>query len=262
MANLLSYTFVKLRNAGILPSFNISSDNDDANASIVETVKVNNLKGYICPVFNPETVEELDEDGSALIFFEASSDTVWNEAVRIFERSGYNVLQSKNKQKFGVIVSDSEIDVPTSSYVSKSMSDSGSDSGSDHEERKVEEKKVEEKKVEEKKVEEKKVEERKVEEKKVEEKLFIKPEGQKWADKFRREPEDFRNKFARWNRKELIALLIRLGGPDYTEVKRNKKQMLEEVSNFVSEKVKNGEKLDLHRPKNVRVFRYTRKKNN
>ena len=237
MANLLSYTFVKLRNAGILPSFNISSDNDDANASIVETVKVNNLKGYICPVFNPETVEELDEDGSALIFFEASSDTVWNEAVRIFERSGYNVLQSKNKQKFGVIVSDSEIDVPTSSYVSKSMSDSGSDSGSDHEERKVEEKKVEEK-------------------------LFIKPEGQKWADKFRREPEDFRNKFARWNRKELIALLIRLGGPDYTEVKRNKKQMLEEVSNFVSEKVKNGEKLDLHRPKNVRVFRYTRKKNN
>ena len=242
MANLLSYTFVKLRNAGILPSFNISSDNDDANASIVETVKVNNLKGYICPVFNPETVEELDEDGSALIFFEASSDTVWNEAVRIFERSGYNVLQSKNKQKFGVIVSDSEIDVPTSSYVSKSMSDSGSDSGSDHEERKVEE--------------------RKVEEKKVEEKLFIKPEGQKWADKFRREPEDFRNKFARWNRKELIALLIRLGGPDYTEVKRNKKQMLEEVSNFVSEKVKNGEKLDLHRPKNVRVFRYTRKKNN
>jgi hypothetical protein len=252
MANLLSYTFVKLRNAGILPSFNISSDNDDANASIVETVKVNNLKGYICPVFNPETVEELDEDGSALIFFEASSDTVWNEAVRIFERSGYNVLQSKNKQKFGVIVSDSEIDVPTSSYVSKSMSDSGSDSGSDHEERKVEERKVEEKKV----------EERKVEEKKVEEKLFIKPEGQKWADKFRREPEDFRNKFARWNRKELIALLIRLGGPDYTEVKRNKKQMLEEVSNFVSEKVKNGEKLDLHRPKNVRVFRYTRKKNN
>ena len=237
MANLLSYTFVKLRNAGILPSFNISSDNDDANASIVETVKVNNLKGYICPVFNPETVEELDEDGSALIFFEASSDTVWNEAVRIFERSGYNVLQSKNKQKFGVIVSDSEIDVPTSSYVSKSMSDSGSDSGSDHEEKKVEEKKVEEK-------------------------LFIKPEGQKWADKFRREPEDFRNKFARWNRKELIALLIRLGGPDYTEVKRNKKQMLEEVSNFVSEKVKNGEKLDLHRPKNVRVFRYTRKKNN
>lgn len=239
MANLLSYTFVKLRNAGILPNFNISSNNDDAKASMVETVKVNNLKGYICPVFNPETIEELDEDGSALIFFEASSDTVWNEAVRIFERSGYNVLQSKNKKKFGVIVSDSEIDVPTSSYVSKSMSDSGSESGSDHEEKKVEEK---------------------VEEKKIEEKILIKPEGQKWNDKFRREPEDFRNKFARWNRKELIALLIRLGGPDYTEVKRNKKQMLEEVSNFVSEKVKNGEKLDLQRPKNIRVFTYTRKK--
>ena len=259
MANLLSYTFVKLRNAGILPNFNISSDNDDAKASMVETVKVNNLKGYICPVFNPETIEELDEDGSALVFFEASSDTVWDKAVRIFERSGYNVLQSKNKTKFGVIVSDSEIDVPTSSYVSKSMSDSGSSSrsdfGSDREEEKVEEKKIEEKKIEEK-VEEK------VEEKKIEEKILIKPEGQKWADKFRREPEDFRNKFARWNRKELIALLIRLGGPDYTEVKRNKKQMLEEVSNFVSEKVKNGEKLDLHRPKNIRVFRYTRKKNN
>ena len=149
MANLLSYTFVKLRNAGILPNFNISSNNDDAKASMVETVKVNNLKGYICPVFNPETIEELDEDGSALIFFEASSDTVWNEAVRIFERSGYNVLQSKNKKKVGVIVSDSGIDVPTSSYVSKSMSDSGSESGSDHEEKKVEEK-VEEKKIEEK----------------------------------------------------------------------------------------------------------------
>jgi len=139
------------------------------------------------------------------------------------------------------------------------MSDSGSSSrsdfGSDREEEKVEEKKIEEKKIEEK-VEEK------VEEKKIEEKILIKPEGQKWADKFRREPEDFRNKFARWNRKELIALLIRLGGPDYTEVKRNKKQMLEEVSNFVSEKVKNGEDLDLRRPKNIRVFRYTRKKNN
>lgn len=251
MANLLSYTFVKLRNAGILPNFNISSDNDDAKASMVETVKVNNLKGYICPVFNPETIEELDEDGSALVFFEASSDTVWDKAVRIFERSGYNVLQSKNKTKFGVIVSDSEIDVPTSSYVSKSMSDSGSSSrsdfGSDREEEKVEEKKVEEKKV---------------EEKKVEKKLLVKPEGQKWADKFRREPEDFIHKFARWNRKELIALLIRLGGPDYTEVKKNKKQMLQEVSNFVSEKVKNGEDLDLRRPKNIRVFRYTRKKNN
>ena len=113
MTTLLSYTFSKLQNAGILPSFGIDAPQEKNKKQMIEIVKNCNLQGYICPVYNSDTLEELDEDGSALVFFEVVPESVWEETISIFERCGYNILYSKTKKKFGIIVSDSEIDVHT-----------------------------------------------------------------------------------------------------------------------------------------------------
>ena len=231
MTTLLSYTFSKLQNAGILPSFGIDAPQEKNKEQMSEIVKNCNLKGYICPVYNPDTLEELDEDGSALVFFEVVPERVWEDTISIFERCGYNILYSKTKTKFGIIVSDSEIDVHTT-YLQTEVK---------VEVKKVENEKVENEKVEVKKVEVKKVEVKKVEVKKVEvnnEKKFKKIDD----DSLRRTPKEFWRKFSRWPKRDLLVIIGRLS--DEVISRTSKAAMVDKTCQLCSAHVMSGGVVD------------------
>ncbi len=229
MTTLLSYTFTKLQNSGILPSFGLDVPQDENKKQMSEIVKTHNLRGYLYPIYNSETLEELDEDGSALIFLEVVPETLWGDAVSIFEKCGYNILHSKNKTKFGIIVSDSEIDVHTT-YLRTEL-----DVNDDHSDgEKVEKKKVE-----------KKVEKVEKVEKKVEKKLHHKQLQEIERNAALRTVEEFRRRFARWNKYRLLAIIGRLSDETIARTRTRRSEIIERAAQLCSEHVMSGGVVDL-----------------
>ena len=255
MTTLLSYTFTKLQNSGILPSFGLDVPQDENKKQMSEIVKTHNLRGYLYPIYNSETLEELDEDGSALIFLEVVPETLWGDAVSIFEKCGYNILHSKNKTKFGIIVSDSEIDVHTT-YLRTELDVNDDHSDGEKVDKKKVDKKVEkvEKTVEKKKVEktvEKKVEkkvDKKVDkkvEKKVEKKLHHKQLQEIERNAALRTVEEFRRRFARWNKYRLLAIIGRLSDETIARTRTRRSEIIERAAQLCSEHVMSGGVVDL-----------------
>ena len=110
MTHLLSYTLALLKNNGILVCLGL--DVPQNVERIARKVKIKNKRyvGYIHPVYNKDCLEELDEDGSALIEFIASNEGVWEKSVDVFETCGYPVFMSRSdRSKFGVILSESNV---------------------------------------------------------------------------------------------------------------------------------------------------------
>ena len=217
MTTLLSYTFSKLQNSGILPSFGLDVPQDENKKQMIEIVKTHNLKGYLYPIYNAETLEELDEDGSALIFLEVVPETLWGEAVSIFEKCGYNILHSKNKTKFGIIVSDSEIDVHTT-YLRTEL-----DVNDDQSEGEIE-KKVE---------------------KKVEKKLHHKQVNAIKRNASLRTLEEFLNRFKRWPKRHLLTIIGKLSDETITRNQTLRSVIANRAAELCSEHVMSGGVVDL-----------------
>ena len=220
MTTLLSYTFSKLQNFGILPSFGLDEPQDENKKQMSEIVKAHNLKGYLYPIYNPETLEELDEDGSALIFLEVVPSTLWGDAVCIFEKCGYNILHSKNKTKFGIIVSDSEIDVHTT-YLRTEL-----DVNDDQSEA---EKPVE----------------KPVEKKPVEKKLHHKQLKEIRRNAALRTPAEFRHRFSRWNKRHLLAIIGRLSDESIHRTRTPRSEIIDRAAQLCSEHVMSGGVVDI-----------------
>lgn len=253
MTTLLSYTFSKLQNFGILPSFGLDEPQDENKKQMSEIVKAHNLKGYLYPIYNPETLEELDEDGSALIFLEVVPSTLWGDAVGIFEKCGYNILHSKNKTKFGIIVSDSEIDVHTT-YLRTELDVSDDQSEAEKPVEKPVEKPIEKKPVEKKPVEKKPIEKKPIEKKPVEKKPVEKKPVEKLHHKQLQEirrnaalrtPEEFRHRFSRWNKRHLLAIIGRLSDESINRTRTRRSEIIDRAAQLCSEHVMSGGVVDI-----------------
>ena len=166
-----------MQNHGILSCIGLDVPQNENEKLILSFLSKNrHFKGYICPLYSKTAVEEIEEDGSAIVEFKTSSNDAWDIAVSIFEKCGYPVLISRNKKTFGTIIADSELDVPITNTkpffwktLRKQMSESESESESEDEA--VEEEVAEEEAEEEEVAEEEAVEEEVAEEEAVEEEV-------------------------------------------------------------------------------------------
>ncbi len=119
MTSLLSYTLQKLQSRGIAANTGLNVNTKETLERLTELIDTHDqFTGFIYPRKNPDTIEELDEEGSAILVFDASARTAVDVAVSIFERCGHVVLNTVNSDKnasFSIVVSDSEIDIPINS---------------------------------------------------------------------------------------------------------------------------------------------------
>ena len=130
-----------MQNHGILSCIGLDVPQNENEKLILSFLSKNrHFKGYICPLYSKTAVEEIEEDGSAIVEFKTSSNDAWDIAVSIFEKCGYPVLISRNKKTFGTIIADSELDVSITNTkpffwktLRKQMSESESESESEDE---------------------------------------------------------------------------------------------------------------------------------
>ena len=225
-----------MQNHGILSCIGLDVPQNENEKLILSFLSKNrHFKGYICPLYSETAIEEIDEDGSAIVEFKTSSNDAWDIAVSIFEKCGYPVLISRNKKTFGTIIADSELDVPITNTkpffwktLRKQMSESESESESEDE---AEEEEV-------------------AEEEAVEEEEKSKPIKRRLRDSERQTPSDFHTKFRQWPKPVLMKVSKRVGSITYTDdVRVSKNQILKELSEHCAKQTRAGVTLDLTRPK-------------
>jgi hypothetical protein len=116
MTSLLSYTLQKLQHRGVVATTGLDVDTKESIKRLTHLVETQEqFKGYICPRKNSDTIEELDEEGSAIVVFDASNCDIVDIAVSVFERCGHvvlNTIHSDGNGSFSIVISDSDIDVP------------------------------------------------------------------------------------------------------------------------------------------------------
>jgi hypothetical protein len=94
MTHLISYTFTQLQNNGILATAALDQSDDENKNQLDHLMKRGDrFSGYIYPRYNEGTIEELDEDGSALILFETSNAKLLQKIISIFVKCGHDVLE-------------------------------------------------------------------------------------------------------------------------------------------------------------------------
>ena len=117
----LSQIVNKLQKRGVLCCFSLDYESGPARDYIKEKANLfidanTNFKGYTLPFYNTDTIEELEEDGCALIHFEVVAFTkengqyVWNTCVEIFSQESEVFEDQFNS--FSVVLSEEDIDIP------------------------------------------------------------------------------------------------------------------------------------------------------
>ena len=264
MTHLLHYTLTTMQNHGVLSCIGLDVPQNENEKLILSFLSKNrHFKGYICPLYSETAVEEIEEDGSAIVEFKTSSTNAWDIAVSIFEKCGYPVLISRNKKTFGTIIADSELDVPITNTkpffwktLRKQMSESESESESEDEAEEEVAEEIAEEVAEEiaeevaEEVAEEAVEEEVAEEEVAEEEEKSKPIKRRLRDSERQTPSDFHTKFRQWPKPVLMKVSKRVGSITYADdVRVSKNQILKELSEHCAKQTRAGVTLDLTRPK-------------